>query len=94
MVVSLNVNSDFRNVKKGELVQIVEEGQLVIFEGIVEKQGVDDDALIVGLDPIEGLFRKEYPLDSDGSLKEGYVSTRIDHQSEEGRKYLGLLTEK
>ena len=92
---ALNPDSNFRELKEGELIILVQGGQPVIFKGIEKGKGnVDDVATLICLDPVEEIERREYPLDEDGSLKEGYSSTSIDRQSEGGREYLKSITGK
>ena len=85
---------NFRELKKGSLVQLVEGSQSVIFERFSNYYGINDGAVFVYLDPIDGLVRKEVPLNSNessvvktGEHRLGY----IDPKSGEGRKYLKLL---
>ena len=92
---ALNPDSNFRELKEGELITLVQVGQPVIFKGIEKGKGnADDIAILICLDPVEEIERREYPLDKDGSLKEDYSSTSIDRQSEEGREYLKSVTGK
>lgn len=93
---------NFRELKSGSLVGLLEWGeQQIVFEGIIKgkpptKQGPmgsDDLAILICLDPVGGLERREYPLNKSGFLKDsGYSSVGIDEESKEGRKYLKLIT--
>ena len=91
---NLDPNSDFGEIEEGSLIRLVEGAQPVIFEGIIENNNpeIGDMAMIIYLDPIEGLYRRKYLLYEDGALREWYSSEGIDEESEEGRKYLRLIT--
>jgi len=71
-VKTLNVNGDFRTFKEGELIKLVEGGQPVVFEGIIKSDNpkrIDDITILVCLDPVDGLDRREYALYEDGALR-------------------------
>jgi len=86
---------NFRKLKKGSLVQLVEGATPVIFKGVkrFNNPGIDDLAVVVYLDSIDGLCREELPLNADYTLREdcGHSGSYLNPKSNEGRKYLKLL---
>lgn len=89
-------NIDFSALKEGELVTIVKHAQPVLFEGIKRSRGLKakDLAVVLYLDPINGLRKTELPLDAHGRLiHNGHNVTDVYVGSEEGRKYLKLISD-
>ncbi|GAI92014.1 unnamed protein product, partial [marine sediment metagenome] len=62
-------NGDFRTLKEGTLLRLVEGGQPVVFEGIDERPAshASDMAVVICLDPVEGLTRLRYPLQEESN---------------------------
>jgi len=89
---------NFRELKEGTLLKLVRGGQPVIFEGIEKTLGVADDIVkLICLDPIEGLGLREYYLRKKKIFlrsKAEYSDIKISSASEQGRKYLELITGK
>jgi len=103
MVKKINNQTNFRRLREGTLIRIVKDSPPVVFERIkkINEPVIYDLALVVYLDPIDGLVRDELPLNEDGTLKlevdSGiwyieHSSSNINMQSEEGKKYLKLIT--
>jgi len=80
--------TDFRTLEEGSLMHLVEGAQPVVFERILE----GNSAILVFLDPIEGLCKRRYPLNDLGQLGTGYKELRFGRDSREGQRYLNLIT--
>lgn len=101
MVKKINSRTNFRRLQEGTLIRIVKDSQPMVFEKVKIDPAIYDSALVVYLDPIDGLVRDELPLNKNGTLKLEVVSgiwyiehssSSINMRSGEGRKYLKLIS--
>lgn len=96
MIKAVKEKINFRELQEGSLITLVDGGQPIIFEGIKRgTEGDEDSAKLIYLDPINGLCRREYYLRNGQIYNDReYDDEEIDHESDEGRKYLKLITGK